>query len=315
MKLLKYLIVALLLALPASAQIMPLAGAGLGAPTVVASNNGMGDLIASHWIGYWGLRCFKKTGTGAIADVFDGSDAHETSLVCDGNGNVTSAANGTGANCGSSCYPIATYCSGAGCTIKTFYDQSGASSCTGGTCDLTQATISLRAAYTPSCYGSLPCGTLNNTSSQGYISAGTMAAGYSVPYTFFAAAKRTAGATEGDILNTPYFSGFFDSSANHVGFYALSSATVVANDGTTYAMMMLSASGSTSKIQIDGNAPTTGLSGGGGQISSGYNVKTFGQVLSNRTMSGTILEWGELSDDESTNFNAISSNIHTYWGF
>jgi hypothetical protein len=80
-------------------------------------------------------------------------------------------------------------------------------------------------------------------------------------------------------------------------------------------MMMLSASGSTSKIQIDGNAPTTGLSGGGGQISSGYNVKTFGQVLSNRTMSGTILEWGELSDDESTSFNAISSNIHTYWGF
>lgn len=57
-------------------------------------------------------------------------------------------------------------CPGTNCTIKTWYDRSGANACSGGVpSDMVQATVASRAALTASLYGSFPAAVFSGAQS------------------------------------------------------------------------------------------------------------------------------------------------------
>jgi hypothetical protein len=128
---------------------LPLAGSG------VVAYSGPGDIVSGALAAFGG-RCYNTAYSGNMADVWDGATGSttETLLTCSPGGTINQTVNS-----------LATTCS-VSCSIKTFYDMSGALSCGGAACDLTQATNSKRPVLIQSCLNGKICGRCTASSSQ-----------------------------------------------------------------------------------------------------------------------------------------------------
>ncbi len=142
-----------------------------------AGYTGPGDVVSSarEW---YGLRCYNSAYTGSIADIFAPLDASHTLLTCS-----------TGGVINETVQALATTCA-VSCTVKTLFNQAGTTNCSASSCDLAQATIANRPAYTSNCLGSLPCMTFARASSQSMKSAAAPSS-QSQPYSFSSVANYT----------------------------------------------------------------------------------------------------------------------------
>lgn len=145
--------------------------AGFCSQVASAAYSGPGNIVtgAAAW---WGLRCYNSAYAGNVADVWDSATGSitETLITCSSGGII---------NTGSPT-ALATTCA-SGCVVKTLYDQSGALSCGGAACDLTQATNSKRPAYIASTFGGKPG--LNFVGANAQVLANATGFSFSEPFT------------------------------------------------------------------------------------------------------------------------------------
>lgn len=142
---------AFLLTLCVSAQAQ-LNGGGTGFPgpgmTASASYSGPVDVVGSPLYAY-ALRAISSADRGnAIINLCDDAGANCADIATDA---TTGAMNNPGTLGANNCATSNT------CRVKTWYDRSGANSCGGSACNVTQATTANMPTLTWSCINSKPC--------------------------------------------------------------------------------------------------------------------------------------------------------------
>lgn len=254
---------------------------------------GPGDIATFEvWAG---LRCYSSTYSGNVAQVWDAATGTtlETLLTCSSGGTINQTIN-----------PLSTTCT-AGCVVKILYDQ------TGGGFNLTQSTLALMPTYTANCIGSTkPCMTL--TTSQVLSAASGL--GQFQPYSFSMVAERTSGFTQFTDVMGGLPSGNaqfgFNTSTNAALSFASAVVSAPATDSTFHGMQALF-SGASSTINIDGsstsvNPGTNGIAG---------DAPCLGKCPNNNGSTIAVTEIGIANGDISSNFAALNTNQHSYWGF
>jgi hypothetical protein len=268
-----------------------------------ASYTGPGD-VTSGALAWWGLRAYSSATRGTkAANVCNPSDVACADVSTDATtGNLVLTTIG------------GHDCTMDDCTVKTLYDKSGGTNCTGSVvCDLTQATIGNRPLLKHNCLGTtLWCMTW--TSGQSLVSV-SVASTLSDPYTMSVVGERTAGFTTdaaliGDVSGNSGQINFI-TSANTIQLYSgAASLTATANDSVFHAVQGLSTATplTGAKLYIDGTLTT-------GQ--SNANSITDGLCMGTCNNGGTVstAEGGFWAGDKSANFSTMNSNQHTYWGF
>lgn len=112
-----------------------------------AGYTGPGDIVSGAKV-FWGLRGYNAAYSGNAANICTPLDVLCLDVTIDpSTGGLNTTTLGTLA-----CNNTTTIC-----TVKTLYDQSGALSCGGAACPLTQATSANRPLYRVTCFGTLPC--------------------------------------------------------------------------------------------------------------------------------------------------------------
>lgn len=289
---------------PVPGQVGPLGGVGVAkAPSGPPGYAGPGDIVsaAAFW---WGLRCYNAAYAGNVADIQAPADASHTVLTCSAGGTINETLQALSTTCAISC------------TAKTLYDQSGNTNCASVACDLTNATIANRPAYTLSCIGSLGCLTFTGTLSQILQAAGQAPSSFCPqPLTVSLVAKRTGTFTsfntmignDGAVVQTG-----FSNSANTALVFAGSVATASAADSAWHAMQVVY-NGSSSIAYIDG-ASTGSLVAG----SNGFGNKrpSIGGNQATNFSTGTFGEGGFwCSAFTGGNQSSMDGNQRAYWGF
>ncbi len=283
----------------AQAQV-PMTGAGLGVPSGGSpppSYTGPGDVVSGA-VAWWGLRAYNgayAASLGKIANICTPLDAVCADVNSDASGNFNLS--GTGSLLCNNSTSI--------CTIKIFYDQSGATNCTTA-CDLSQSTIATRATLTTGCLGSLVCATF--TTSTSYVNGGLIGT-FAQPNTWALFANNT---------HVSYASvGESGAGNNQVGFNTTANMTlcyagggtpgVTAADGSYHAEQCI-LDGATTITYVDG-AQTTGLVTGSNSISSSLGMGAPGNGF-----QGTMTEVGVWNLAFSTpQQSGMDSNIRGYW--
>lgn len=299
----------LLAASPVAAQPLPwsvfdnkaaLDGSGGGPPP---SYSGPGDIVGSNWITWYGLRAFNSATRGTkIANVCIPLDAACADLSSDATTGALVISTIGGSSCG-----IVT------CTIKTWYDQSGALACAAATaCNITQATIANRPQLVVSCLNGLPCAQFTGGSSQQLVSAAALASGYIQPLSLMAVANRTTFSTYAAVLvNAPTGNKgiYFFNTANNFTLFFNSFVTASALDAHTHSIVAL-ANSAASILKVDGT-DTTGDDGGDQWFADSLYV---GGNNSNY-LTGNIFEAGAVNGNiGSTARSSIDTNQTSYWG-
>src|SRR6202042_1672288 len=107
---------------------------------------GPGD-IKSNWYFYYGTRAYSFATLGNKLVNLCNSTGGTDVLCADASSSVST---------GDLVIPgsLTSFCPGANCTIKTYYDISGNANCSSAACDATQLTIASRAILTASVIGS-----------------------------------------------------------------------------------------------------------------------------------------------------------------
>ena len=257
------------------------------------------DVIASPVVWY-GLQCAATAYTGNMADIWDAATGSttETLLTCSSGGVINQTINSLSVTCAVSC------------NIKTLYDQSGASSCSGA-CDLTQVTNASR----PLLNQSVLTGKLvaNCTGSSTMLSP-SLTSQTAQPNTWSAVSERTSGSNYPTILavTSPLAGIFYDVSADIIAMYNGGTVLIAsATDGAFHAAQFLM-SGGTGTFYVDGS--TTGPEGG--LTSTNLSANTLALCsTATQTLTGYIGETGFWAADETAYFSAINSNQHSRWGF
>lgn len=167
---------------------------------------GAGDAVSGAFA-YWGLRCYTTAYTGNVADVYAPTDASHTLITCSAGGILNETLQALSVTCGT-----------PPCTIKTFYDQSGNTNCTTA-CDMTQAVIANRAAFTLNCSGTKYCAT--GAVNVKYATP-ALVAPLIEPMTITTAAKRTSGTSYSTILSDAAggFGLYYGNTANKADVFA-----------------------------------------------------------------------------------------------
>lgn len=292
----------ILLILPAFAQ-LPLTGAGKGAPGGGSSYTGVGDIVAMQV--YLGLRCYNNAYSGNVADIWDSATGNttETLITCSSGGTLNETVNS-----------LATTCSG-GCRVKTLYDQSGNTNCTGAACDVTQATNANRPTFTTSgCTGlsgtktwcMSATGTQTLTSAANFNGTGTQPYTFGCSVTFDTYAGNDAclgsgGATVFEIF-TPQFALFAGSQANSTAITA-----------TTWYSAQAVFNSTTSTTLVNGSS-TTSLNAGT-STNSGNKVNVFTDNFGNPHRGKGVEFYIATGAVSGGNQTSIESNIRAYWGF
>lgn len=287
---------------PARGQVMLMTGAGLGTAAAFVYT-GPGDVVsgAKAW---WGLRAYNsaKRGTAAV-NVCIPLDATCADLSTD----ATTGALVIGTIGGSSCSVVT-------CTVKTFYDQSGALYCSGSVaCDLTQATIANRPVLTVSCATtSKPC--LTWAAGQGFTAVAAIGTAFTQPYSAMVVMQRTgaftssatgvgigaAGQVQLGLLN----------SANTAFTFANAVNSTAASDSTWHVLQGVFSSLGTGNTSVDA---ASHVASNGSATGSGLSFcMAFGCA---NGVVGLIDEGGWWQADNTTNFGALNTNAKTYWGF
>lgn len=265
---------------------------------VGASYTGPGDVVngASAW---WGLRCYNSAYTGNVADVYAPSDASHTLITCSTGGVLNETLQALSTTCATSC------------TVKTLYDQSGGTNCTGTACDLVQATESLRPAYTLNCSASIPCMTF--AGSNRLSTAASANAGMVNPVTHLLMAKVTANFTSQHVFL------IFRSTVNNLQHitsvntwqsYGGASINATASDSACHTGVGV-ANGASSAFYIDGSSVT---GSGGTQNSTG--IIDLGHFNGGSFLTGTIREagiWGSKAFT-ATEAGNLNTNMSAFGG-
>lgn len=123
---------------------------GAGGKHGAAAFTGVGDTVASAK-GYWGVFAYNSAARGTKAlNLCNAADVACVDVNTDATTGIVSSTQVVG---------LITCDNGGGankCTVKTVYDQSGASNCS-GVCDMAQATITNRPVFVVNCSGTVPC--------------------------------------------------------------------------------------------------------------------------------------------------------------
>lgn len=262
----------------------------------VAAYSGPGDITAA--IAFWGLRAYSLAKIGVrIANICNAADANCADIVSLSNGNFDVAtANASPLFCSST---------GAPCTVKTLYDQTGnMTNCSGSPCDSVQATIANRPALTIS--GSKAFMTTKSSPTTAIASPA-----YSLllePASLMAVAKRTSGSVETNLL--VFGTSFTNMDFGTTGLISLYDGgppmTATASENTTHSLIGV-LDGASSAIIVDGTV-TTGTTGGIGGSGAVY-------LGGGGASDGTLLEAGIWGSSLLSSASALSANQHSYWGF
>ena len=210
-------------------------------------------------------------------------------------------------------------CPGANCTIKTLYDQTGANTCSGAACDLTQGTVGSRLLLTASCFGALACGD-GSTQTPAYTTGSTTFT-IAQPYTFSGVYKRTSNFTSfGDWLacigTGVQAQALTNSSVNSMALYTGSAIPAVTSADSTAHATQLVFNGSSSIGSIDGS-DTTGLSLGNTASCGAGAGSNFRVGISFGGFRGDLNEFGvwPVGFTSTTQTSAMSANQRAFWGF
>ncbi len=289
---------------PPRAQV-PMTGAGLGAPGGSPPPTFTGPLdVVSGAKGWWGMRAASTADRGnKLVNVCNPSDVACVDMVSDATTGDLVVTTVGGLDCS-----IVT------CTIKTFYDRSGALFGNGAVAwDMTQATIGNRAQFKTSAIGSKPCALFSGVAP--YATTNGSASTIAQPFTFSAVANRTGSiSTSGGILNFVGASwvAFSDGVANQITANSGTSITVTAADSSFHAIQYIGNSTS-SDLYIDGssNVANSGTNSLGSNVSMNIGRQTFGPLLTGYYCEGGVWPTG-FNGTQKSNMN---SNQRSYWGF
>lgn len=284
---------------PAWGQSSVIGGGVWGDAKKSASYAGPGDVLTG-WQAWYGLRAFSAATLGnRLINVCNVSD-----VVCaDLSSSPTTGALVVTTIGGSNCAVVT-------CTIKTFYDQSGASACS-GPCDNTQTTIANRATLVVSCSGlaSQPCSQFTTT--QFYHSA-VLATTYSQPFSASLVYNRYSGTNYGGGINflSPDSRFGVEGSANQFQVYAGSVVDVTEVDGSFNAANGVF-NGSNCAVQINGTDTTAsncGTNGAGNLVGLNFSA---GQG-SNIEINEAGMNSGGFTSGNRTSLN---NQQRSFWGF
>lgn len=291
----KLLLILLLLATQANATSVTTTGAGKSGPTYT----GPGDVVsgAKAW---WGLRGYNATFSGAVANICDAV----TGLVC---------ADITWTNSTLTVPTISGLVCGIGinCGVKTLYDQSGALSCGGSACHITQATNSNRPLFTTSCFGLLPC--LSFTGGGAALSNATGIGALAQPFSISSVFNRQTVVNFDCYLCDSIGSGFLaNNGANAVLMFTGGGlTTATANDTTSHAGQLIY-NGASSFYYIDGTNTTNAGLGTTGLAIGSISFGAAGVRNSAVAFVGEGGVWGSaFSAGDSSN---MCHNQFGYWG-
>lgn len=301
-------ILALLFALligPATAQV-PMTGAGKS--TVAVAYQGPADIVASPkvWIG---LRAMSAADRGnRLINICDPSNvtcADWSSDAITGKLAVgTNPLNGTDCTVSTSC------------TIKTFYDRSGALNCTGAACDVTNNTAASRATLTWNCINSLPCAVFTGT--QAMQTAASFTA-LTQPFSISDVTMRASGTTHGLPQTGANVTFGYGSSANAIRYFA-GSGTSVSNVSDTFWHALTAVFNAASSTLFCGGSQGTSCSNGGTSSTTaatpGTNSIGGAVIVVSTAGSGTfsISEMGVWAGDQTSLRSSLNSNQISFWG-
>lgn len=293
--------VALLLGFIVVSQAQPprLSVMGVGGKSAAAAGyTGPGDVVASAkwWVG---LRAYSsaKRGNPSI-NVCNVADVVCADLSTDATtGALTITTVG-----GSSCSVVT-------CTIKTFYDQTQGTECSGAACDFTQATIANRPILTVSCVSGLPCAACTiGAATRMDTAVGTS---YTQPYTFSTASVRTGGFTTlSAIAGDGFYTIGYASSANLAFSFESGSSTATAADSTFHALQFIF-NGASGDINVNGSVNTVNPGSGVSGAATHRFCNNNSQPMTGNTVEVGMWNLAFSSGDSSS----MSANQRAYWGF
>jgi hypothetical protein len=264
--------------------------------------SGPGD-VKTSWKVWWGTRAFSNATLGTKLVNICNSTGGVDVLCADASSN---ASTGVLVIPGS----LSTFCPGSVCTIKTYYDQSGASACS-GPCDQTQTTVASRMILTANALGASTgtCGVASGA--QIYIQGSFTS--LAQPFTVSAVVQFTT--TSGSIL---YFGGSagigFGEQSSVFRFYANSTVNGSASNTSPVALQNIAGgSGATASFVV--NNATVGTAGSSGNLATGTGLYLAVDPFS-EFMNGPICEVGLYpAAFNTTDASNMYANQHTFWGF
>jgi hypothetical protein len=274
---------------------------GPGTSAVATPYTGPGDLGFSFLVWY-GLRAYSSATRGNRAiNVCNAGDATCVDMV-------TSATTGDlvvttvgGTDCGVST-----------CTVKLVYDQTGATTCSGG-CTLGNATESGRPVLTLNCINTtFPCLTYSAGKAITDVSGGIFPTSYAQPVTMSVVFDRTGGVTSfGNIWSSASSFGILgNNAANQITLFAgVVFPVTAANDNTWHAAQGIF-NNATSTMYVDGSSGTVDIMNSSNITSTALRTGGSNDFLGKWVESGFIT-----SGLSGAQLIAINGNQHTYWGF
>lgn len=300
---LKRIILALaLIAGVASANAGQLSLLGAGGKTGAAAYVGPGDVVSGALL-YYGLRGYNAADSGAAANVCLPSDTTCADVTVSAGNLVVPAGLSTCNN------------STVLCTIKTWYDHSGALACTGAACNITQATIASRASFiipgAANGCSSTASYCAGFTASTNYVSSAAVS-GLTAPYTLSSVAVRTSGTGYSALLafNTGNDTLYYGNGAGKADLFAGADHLANQTDGSWHAIQALS-NGASSSLNIDGVQTTFTATARNLSNLAGLGTDGVGDPLTGKISE--LIAWP--SAISAGNITAMNSNQHTYWGF
>lgn len=294
----KAILAFLLLASSLAAQTVRIPGPG--GKISVAAYSGAGDVVASA-VAFWSMDAYNAATKGTKAvQICNVADVVCADLSTDATTGALVVTTIGGSNCA-----IVT------CTIKIWYDQSGAMQCSAGTvCDLTNSTIANRPTFIVSCINSKPCARFAAASSQ-VLNAVSGTNNVNQPFTVSYISQQTAGfTTNGDVLwaGGGTMQVGYGANVNTAFMYLASSAPEVTAANSTFHAVQNVANDTSSDIYVDGSTNT--VSPGTSIINGTY------QIGGNNFITGDIFEVGVwASAFSSGNKSAMNTNQHSRGGF
>ena len=281
---------------------------------------GPGNIVSGAFAA-WPLRAYNSAARGnKVINVCNVSDVACADLSSDPTtGQLVISAIG-----GSSCSVIT-------CTIKTWYDQSGATNCGGSACDMSQATIASRPTLVVSCINSLPCAAFSGTQ---FMATAANIGAFSATATFSSVSIRTASFTSNqDIISIASTVGVglnlnYRSVGNTLQMYAGTAAATVGNITDNNFHVLQAVYNDTSSVLFCGGTTGTNCSSGGtsnsispGNVGSGSSaIFCMGMQSATAACSGNGLS-GEITEIliytsafSGTNQTNMNSNQYNFWG-
>ncbi len=254
---------------------------------------GPGDVVSGA-LTWWGLRAYNAATKGnALINVCNPTDA----ACADFSSDATTGALVIVAVGGHTCADD--------CTIKKFYDQSGANSCSAAHCDWIQNTISQRAVLINSCVNSKPCARGTESASTAYSAASFP--GSAQPWTISGVFDKTAiGSGQHELVSTSFVSVGVDT-PDLCFQITFAEFTATCTTSHWHAVQFVG-NGASSINYVDGSTTT-----GSNAFSLQAAAIRYGSNNAS-TMDGDFVEFGVWASSFSGNLAAMNSNQTTYWG-